>query len=69
MLQKQANELEYNLSNEHVQENKYDGLMVIISCHGIKGYIVSSNYKKISKEAIHRIFSGKKPMSREIPRI
>ena len=68
-LQKQANALEYNLVNENDESKKYDALIVIISCHGLEGYILSSDYKKINKTAIHRIFSGKKPVSRTIPRI
>ena len=44
-------------------------MIVIISCHGIDdNYIVSSDYKQISKTAIHRIFSGKKPLNRKNPR-
>ena len=55
-LRQQATALEYNLVNE--EDNKYDGLIVMISCHGIEGYILTSDYKKISKSAVHRIFSG-----------
>ena len=65
-LQKQADELESNLKSD---DKKYDSLLVFISCHGIKGYIITSDYKKIEKEAIHRIFSANKPSSRKIPRI
>ncbi len=67
-LQEQSNKLEQNLSNKE-QENHYDGLIVIISCHGMGRYILTSDYKAINQTAIHRIFSGKKPLSRKIPRI
>ena len=50
-------------------EEGYDGLVMLISCHGIQDYIITSDYKKISKEAIHRTFSAKKPSCRKIPRI
>ena len=63
-------ELEYNLLiNQEKSSDRYDGLVVIISCHGLEGYIITSDYKKISKTAIHRIFSGKKPLSRKVPRL
>ena len=68
-LLKQAEELERNLKQYEISDNnRYDSLLVIISCHGIKGYIATSDYKKISKTAIHRIFS-KKALSRKIPRL
>ena len=47
----------------------YDGLVVLISCHGIKDYIVTSDYKRIDKNAIHRIFSADYPQNRTIPRL
>ena len=69
-LKKQANILEKNLEeHEEISQERYDGLIVIISCHGLGGYILTSDYKKINKSAIHRIFSAKKPLSRTIPRI
>ena len=49
--------------------NPYDGLIVSISCHGIKNYIVSSDYYKIDKTIIHRIFSQNHPKCREIFRL
>ncbi len=55
---------------ENIYDNKkYDGLIVIISAHGIQGNICSSDYKPFSKLAIHRIFSSPHPNSREIPRV
>ena len=47
----------------------YDGLIVIISSHGIKDRIVSSDYGEISTTALHRIFSDDYPKSRTIPRL
>lgn len=48
-----ARELEANLGNNDVQSiNKYDELLVIISCHRLEGYILTSDYEKISKVAI-----------------
>ena len=69
-LQEASNQLEENLTQEELtSKNRYQGLIVIISCHGLGGYILTSDYKKINKAAIHRIFSVKKPLSRKIPRI
>ena len=57
-LKEQSNELERNLYDK-TNLNPYDGLIVIISCHGIaKDYIITSDYKQVHKTAIHRIFSG-----------
>ena len=50
-----------------VKKNKYDGLIVIISCHGIQGHIITSDYKRINKDTIHRIFSVDYPSLRDIP--
>eukprot|EP01084_Bolivina_argentea_P099205 178331_1 len=50
-------------------KHKYDGLVVIISCHGANDNIITSDYKLISKTSIHRIFSSKKPKIRQIPRV
>jgi len=35
----------------------YDGLILIISCHGVPGYLCMSDYQLYSKLAIHRTFS------------
>ena len=72
LLKKQANDLEDNVfeydKNDNIN-NGYDGLIVIISCHGIKNYIISSDYYKIDKTALHRQFSFNHPKSRNIPRL
>eukprot|EP01083_Nonionella_stella_P233069 821572_1 len=47
----------------------YDGLVVVVSGHGISRSICTSDYKKISKEAIHRIFSASHPKLRRVPRL
>ena len=62
LLQDKANILDDNIVD-------YDGLIVFISCHGIKDYIISSDYGKINKNAIHRVFSIGHPKSRDNPRI
>ena len=68
-LKEKSIELENNLRQDN-SFDKFDGLIVMLSCHGIDNhYILTSDYKKISKTAIHRIFSAKKPLSRKIPRI
>ena len=75
LLTKQAEDLKTNViiydSNGKLIKNVdgYDGLIVIISCHGIKDYIISSDYCKIDKSAIHRLFSVDHPMCRGIPRL
>ena len=48
---------------------KYDGLIVCISCHGVKDRIITSDFKVMEKTAIHRMLSLKYPKLREIPRI
>mmetsp|Transcript_38504 Transcript_38504/g.61529 ORF Transcript_38504/g.61529 Transcript_38504/m.61529 type:complete len:290 (+) Transcript_38504:2-871(+) len=46
----------------------YDGLLLVLSCHGVENHIITSDYRKIKKTDIHRVFSesGK---SRDIPRV
>ena len=68
-LQNKAGDLENNLRDVNEDLVKYDGLIVLISSHGIGHYIITSDWQKISTTAIHRIFSANKPMSRRIPRI
>ena len=62
LLNKYAQRLENNIS-------KYDGLIVLISCHGIRDHIVTSDYQKIHRTEIHRLFSLKRPKCRQIPRL
>merc|ERR1711933_693953 len=45
----------------------YDGLILVISCHGISGFLCTSDYRLYSKFAIHRTFSMF-AILREIPR-
>ena len=52
-----------------IEGNSHDGLIVIISSHGIRGHIVTSDYQIINKDSIHRIFSVKHPSLRDIPGI
>eukprot|EP01084_Bolivina_argentea_P274001 466869_1 len=51
------------------ETNTFDGLIVIISSHGIRDYICTSDYHLIEKTAIHRIFTTTYYKAREIPRI
>ena len=55
--------------DKSVEDNKHDALVVVISCHGIPDHIVTSDYKKINKDTIHRIFSVDFPSLRHIPGI
>ena len=48
---------------------KYDGLIVCISCHGIRNHIITSDIKALDKTVIHRIISLHNPKIREIPRV
>ena len=48
---------------------KYDGLIVCISCHGLKNAIITSNEKQVDKTLIHRLVSMDNPQIREIPRL
>eukprot|EP01083_Nonionella_stella_P307823 1083377_1 len=50
-------------------ELNYDGLIEVISSHGMKDNIITSDRKTIEKVALHRIVSIKYPNSREIPRL
>eukprot|EP01084_Bolivina_argentea_P154636 269524_1 len=43
--------------NNMDNELQYDGLIVCISCHGMKHTIITSDYKIIEKTVIHRIIS------------
>eukprot|EP01084_Bolivina_argentea_P274748 468375_1 len=56
---------------EELSESKeeYDGLIVVISSHGIQVHICTSDFRLISKLAIHRIFSKNYKHTREIPRV
>eukprot|EP01083_Nonionella_stella_P276693 940307_1 len=49
--------------------NVYDGLIVIFSCHGWEGNVITSDYRLIDKNAIHRLFSIQYPGTRTIPRM
>eukprot|EP01083_Nonionella_stella_P276695 940310_1 len=49
--------------------NVYDALFVIFSCHGWEGNIITSDYKLIDKNAIHRLFSIEFPETRTKPRM
>ena len=63
LLETKAKELNDNIDS-------YDGLIVAISGHGLnKDCICSSDYKLMSKDAIHRLFSWPYPKVRNIPRI
>ena len=47
----------------------FDGLIICISCHGIRNKIVTSDFKTIDETAIHRMVSLKFPKLRDIPRM
>ena len=47
--------------------DSYDGLVVLISGHGLKSHVCCSDYKVITKTDVHRIFS-KRPLNRTVPR-
>merc|ERR1712228_479619 len=57
----------WDLSQNIDSGKKYDGLILVISSHGIPDYIVTSDYKLYSKLAIQRTFSFY-PILRIIPR-
>ena len=54
--------------NDNVSSKKYDGLIVVISCHGKKDNICTSDYKLVNKVAVHRVFSAHFEC-RTVPRI
>eukprot|EP01084_Bolivina_argentea_P051917 95424_1 len=47
--------------------DKYDGLLVVVSSHGIHKQIITSDYRLISHTALHRFFSYQNV--RHIPRV
>jgi len=54
--------------SENIKSGKhYDGLIVVISCHGMEHHIVTSNQNLYSRLAIFRTFAWF-PVLREIPR-
>eukprot|EP01084_Bolivina_argentea_P251185 421189_1 len=53
----------------HENNKIYDSIFLIISCHGYKNAIITSDYEHIDKTAIHRLFSTNYPSVRVIPRI
>ena len=62
--------LQEDVGDKMFNENsKFDGLIVCVSCHGIRDKIVTSDIKTIDKTAIHRVLSLKYPKKRRIPRI
>ena len=54
-LREKADDLEDNLTDENAKKI-YDGLIVFVSCHGMEQHIITSDYKKLSKTKLHRIF-------------
>ena len=58
-----------NNNNNDDTGYKFDGLIVSISCHGIINNILTSDYKLIEKNVIHRMFSSYFPASRHVPRV
>eukprot|EP01084_Bolivina_argentea_P099202 178327_1 len=62
------NFLEERASYLNENQSKFDALVVIISCHGIEDFIITSDCEKINKDTIHEIFSFY-PTLRNIPRI
>eukprot|EP01084_Bolivina_argentea_P305981 528664_1 len=61
-----------NTSAQEFSENEgklYDGLVVIISGHGYDSKIITSDYKLLAKDNIHRLFTHHYPTVRKLPRI
>eukprot|EP01084_Bolivina_argentea_P199140 340821_1 len=63
-LEAKANYFENNIENGKY----YDGLVLIISSHGIPNYLCTSDYKRFSKRVVDRTFSLGHPKSRKYPR-
>eukprot|EP01083_Nonionella_stella_P080430 221072_1 len=54
------------------ETDRFDALIVAVSCHGMDNNICTSDYKLIDKVYIHRVFSAHYPAIiaiRDIPRI
>eukprot|EP01084_Bolivina_argentea_P190813 327791_1 len=67
LLQQNAKQFAHNLKSDN--NNKYDGLIVVVSGHGLTHHLITSDYELISKEVIHREFTQYYPISRTVPRI
>eukprot|EP01084_Bolivina_argentea_P314768 545226_1 len=63
LLKKRSKELNANI------DNKFDGLIVVFSGHGMSDHIITSDYKLMAKNALHRMFTTYYKKSRELPRI
>eukprot|EP01084_Bolivina_argentea_P059455 108587_1 len=50
-------------------ESDHDGLIVVLTGHGIQDYIITSDGRAIEKAAIHRIFTHYFPLNRNKPRL
>eukprot|EP01083_Nonionella_stella_P145282 454965_1 len=68
-LKDRATRLEKYQDERATNPQRYDGLVVVVSSHGVPRRICTSDYKTITKEAIHRIFSALHPKSRRVPRL
>lgn len=51
------------------EKYSFDGVLIIISAHGDTENIITSDFKLIKKETIHRLFSTLDPKYRSLPRI
>lgn len=51
------------------RHERYDGLIVCVSCHGLKNTIITSDFKEIEKDALHRLVSLAYPQIRDIIRV
>eukprot|EP01084_Bolivina_argentea_P277725 474263_1 len=50
-------------------KKNFDALFIALSAHGLNNSILTSDYKLVDKDVIHRIFSSYNPKSRTVPRI
>jgi len=68
LLEERAAVFEANLRSDSAE--KFDGLICVVSCHGMKDQIITSDYKLLKTVEFHRFFSkGGHAMSRTVPRI
>eukprot|EP01083_Nonionella_stella_P094836 266189_1 len=50
-------------------DDPYDSILVVLSGHGWKNNIITSDYQAVHKDAVHRLFGANYPELRPLPRI
>eukprot|EP01083_Nonionella_stella_P272977 925982_1 len=67
-IEQRAKEVSDSISDDEITE-QYDGFFAVISGHGYRNCIISSDYQLLDKTALHRLVSTNYPQLRDIPRL